>query len=243
MLLVTAAAISASTSGLDLHAVETSALGEDGLANVERRATRAPPPARSGSARTGGPRDPGARSGGRSEVSTSWRPESRRALKVWKNSSRVPSAPGEELDVVDEHHVGAPEAVLEALGALLAHGAHELAGELLDRRVAHAQPASVAVHVAPDGVEQVRLPEPGRAVEEERVVGLSRHLSRGQRGGVGEAVALADDELLEAVLGVEAGSLRRAGSGFGGGVVIRAPVLADYLQHQRAVGAAAGHAP
>ena len=83
---------------------------------------------------------------------------------MWKNSSLVRVRPGQELDVVDEHHVGAPEAVLEALGALLAHGAHELAGELLDRRVAHAEAASVAVHVAPDGVQEVGLPEPRGAV-------------------------------------------------------------------------------
>ena len=40
-------------------------------------------------------------------------------------------------------------------------------------------------------------------MEEERVVGLARGLGDGQRGGVGEAVAVADDELVERVARVE----------------------------------------
>ena len=60
-------------------------------------------------------------------------------------------------------------------------------------------------------MEQVGLPEPWRGVEEERVVGLSRKLGDGERGRVGEAVAVADDELIEAVARVEGSGLRRLG--------------------------------
>ena len=52
--------------------------------------------------------------GRRSQVSTSWRPLSYSALKVWKNSSSVLRLAGEELDVVDEQHVGVAVGVLEA---------------------------------------------------------------------------------------------------------------------------------
>jgi hypothetical protein len=41
------------------------------------------------------------------------------------------------------------------------------------------------VNVVTDGVEQVRLAESGRRVEEQRVVGLARQLGDGQRRGVG----------------------------------------------------------
>ena len=41
------------------------------------------------------------------------------------------------------------------------------------------------------------MPTPGRSVDEERVVGVAGELGDGQRGGVGEAVGVADDELLE----------------------------------------------
>ena len=40
-------------------------------------------------------------------------------------------------------------------------------------------------------------------MQEERVVGLTRRLGDRQRGGVREAVAVADDELVERVAGVE----------------------------------------
>ncbi len=46
------------------------------------------------------------------------------------------------------------------------------------------------------------LADAGGAADEQRVVGLRGHLGDGQGGGVGEAVAVADDELLEGELGV-----------------------------------------
>ena len=61
----------------------------------------------------------------------------------------------------------------------------------------------------------MRLAKPGVTVDEERVVGLGRHLRDGQRGGVCQPVAVADDELLERVLRVE--------------VVARQASLADVL--------------
>ena len=126
---------------------------------------------------------------------------------------------GEELDVVDQDDVGAAEVVLEVLGAVAAHRVDEAGGELLDRGVADAQPRAVALDVVADRVQQVGLAEPGRAVQEERVVRLGRQLGDGQRGGVGEAVALADHELVEAVLRVEpaaGGGVGRPGLGASG---------------------------
>ena len=79
--------------------------------------------------------------------------------------------------------------------------ADELVGELLDGGVADLHPGLVAADVVADGVEQVGLAEARPAVDEERVVGVAGLLGHGQRRGVGEAVAAADDELLEGVLG------------------------------------------
>ena len=45
-----------------------------------------------------------------------------------------------------------------------------------------------------DRLQQVRLAEPGAAVDEERVVGLRRRLGDGERGRVGEPVRRADHE-------------------------------------------------
>ena len=71
--------------------------------------------------------------------------------------------------------------------------------------------------VVADRVQQVRLAEAGRAVEEERVVGLAGQLGDGERGGVGEAVAVADDELVERELGVKLGLVGCAASRAPGG--------------------------
>ena len=55
------------------------------------------------------------------------------------------------------------------------------------------------------------FPEPGGAVDEQRVVRPGRALGDAQRGRVGEAVGRADDELVERVAGVQL----RAGPGVG----------------------------
>ena len=90
-----------------------------------------------------------------------------------------------------------------AVGSL-AHRVDELARELLDRRVAHLQTRAEALDVVADRVEQVRLADPGRAVQEERVVGVAGQLGDRERRGVREAVARADHELVEGVLRVQA---------------------------------------
>ena len=55
---------------------------------------------------------------------------------------------------------------------------------------------------ARDRAQQVGLADTGRSADEQRVVGLRRHLGDGQRGGVREAVAVADHELVEGELGI-----------------------------------------
>jgi hypothetical protein len=54
-----------------------------------------------------------------------------------------------------------------------------------------------------DRVQQVRLAEARRAVEEERVVRLAGQLGDGERRRVGKAVGVADDELVERELRVQ----------------------------------------
>ena len=57
--------------------------------------------------------------------------------------------------------------------------------------------------VVADRVQQVRLAQPGAAVDEQRVVRLGRRLGDRDRRGVREPVGRADDERLEHVLRVE----------------------------------------
>ena len=75
----------------------------------------------------------------------------------------------------------------------------ELVRERLDGRVPDNGTATEGQDVVADRVEQVRLAQARRSVKEERVVGLAGKLRDRQRRGVGEAIAVANDELVEAV--------------------------------------------
>ena len=68
-----------------------------------------------------------------------------------------------------------------------------------------------------DGLHEVGLAEGGGPVDEEGIVDGTGRLGDGAGGGMGEAVAGADDELLERVLGVEVGPRGDAGAGGGPG--------------------------
>jgi large subunit ribosomal protein L34 len=111
----------------------------------------------------------------------------------------------EELHVVDEQDVVAPVAVLEGVDVAGLEGGEELVGEALDGGVADGQPAAVGAHVVADAVQEVGLADAGRPDDEQRVVGLTGELGHRERRGVGEAVGVADHELLEGELRVQAG--------------------------------------
>ncbi len=140
--------------------------------------------------------------GGRSEVTTIWRPPSCSALNVWKNSSSVLVLRCEELDVVEQQHVDVAEAGLEGVGAPTAERVEEVVGEGLAGGAADGQAGAVREQQVGDRAEQVGLADAGRTADEQRVVGLRGHLGDGQRRGVRKPVAVADDELLECQLGV-----------------------------------------
>ena len=109
----------------------------------------------------------------------------------------------EELDVVDEQHVDLAVAPFEARHVLRAHRVDELVHHRLGRDVANALAREELADVVADRVQQVGLAQPGRAVDEQRVVGPGRALGDRQRGRVREAVRGADDELVEGVAGIQ----------------------------------------
>src|SRR5258708_6189534 len=97
----------------------------------------------------------------------------------------------EELDVVEEQHVDVAESALEGLGAALAEGCQELVGERLTGRDADRQCGVVGTEQVGDRAQQVGLADARGTADEERVVGLARHLRDGQGGGVGQAGGVA----------------------------------------------------
>jgi hypothetical protein len=108
----------------------------------------------------------------------------------------------DELHVVDEQDVAVAVAALEGAHGVGADGVDEVVQERLGRHVAHVHGRVVLVHVVGDGVEQVGLPQPRVAVDEERVERPGGFLGDAHGGGQGEAVRGAADEGLERVLRV-----------------------------------------
>ena len=126
---------------------------------------------------------------------------------------------GEELDVVNQQHVGLAVFLAEPDELVVLNAVDVFVGEFLRGNVGDARALLVADDVLADGVQQMRLAQADAAVEEQRVVGLAGRLGDGQGGGVGKVVVVADDEGVEGVLGIEAESwlaaLRSGGASAG----------------------------
>ena len=110
---------------------------------------------------------------------------------------------GEELDVVDQEDVDVSVEMLEALERLSFEGRDEAVRERLHRRVTDCGRGLEGGDVVRDRVQEMRLPESGWSVQEQRVIGLTGRLGDGERGRVRQAVPVADHELVEGVTGVE----------------------------------------
>ncbi len=123
----------------------------------------------------------------------------------------------QEVDVVDQQHVGVAVLRLELVRVLLADRLDELGGEVLRGHVDDLHVVHLVVDRVADGLDEVGLAESDAAVDEARVVRGARVARDGHRGVGGEAVVLADDEGIKRVLAFEA-LVRALGLAFGRGV-------------------------
>ena len=142
---------------------------------------------------------------------------------MWRNSSLRAFLVADELDVVDQQHVGGAEALLERHRVLLADRLNELVHETFGREVENAPPRLAAAQAPCDRVHEVGLAEADAAVEIERVEGEAVDPCDLLRRGMGELVGLADHEFAEGEAAVErrAEPGRRPVLGPGGGVVAK----------------------
>src|SRR5262249_994254 len=108
-----------------------------------------------------------------------------------------------ELNVVDEEHVDTSVQVLEAVQSVPLQCGDEPVRERLDRGVAHGYPGLEGGDVVRDRVQEMCRAETWRRMQEERVVGLAGRFGDSECCGVSQAVAVADDELLEGMPWVE----------------------------------------
>ena len=111
----------------------------------------------------------------------------------------------DELDIVDQKDVDLAVAAAELVDPALLDAGDELVGELLAGRVGHLLAREPRDHLVPDGVHQVGLAESHAAVQEERVVCVTRALGHREARRVRQAVGRADDEVPERVAWVKVG--------------------------------------
>ena len=137
----------------------------------------------------------------------------------------------DELNVVDEEDVELAVAAVERLDLgvirlIEANRVNELVRELFGVNVADLQVGHHRQRVVADGLQQVRLAQPGVAVDKEGIERRSRALGGRQGRGVRETVRGADHEGIEGELWVQ---VRRARVGVrggqGGGVVLLAALV------------------
>ena len=113
----------------------------------------------------------------------------------------------DELDVVDQQQVDPAIARAELVDLALLDARDEFVRELLGRRVHDALAREAGDDLVADRVHQVGLAQPDPAIQEQRVIGMTRTLRHGQAGRVGQSVGRADDEVRERVARIE---VRRA---------------------------------
>jgi hypothetical protein len=93
------------------------------------------------------------------------------------------------LDIIDEQDVYAAIFVSEVLASPLPDSADELVSELFSGDIHHTWPDPYRLPA--DGVQEVSLPQPRAAVNEQRVIAISGILRYSQGGGMGQAIAAA----------------------------------------------------
>ena len=106
---------------------------------------------------------------------------------------------GDELDIVDQEHVGVSVFFFELRGCFFLDGADEFVCEVFAFDEDDIEVRLGAFDFIGDGFHQVSFSEAGSAVEEEGVVG-GRIFGNGDGSGVGELIGAADDEVIEGVV-------------------------------------------
>ena len=109
----------------------------------------------------------------------------------------------QELDVVEEKHVGRPVTALELERRGVLDGVDHLVHEFLGAHEEDPSAGPDGTDVVPDGVHEVGLAQPHAPVQKERVVARAGLLRHRHSRGVSQLVPAPHDERLECVVGVK----------------------------------------
>ncbi|MBT9161006.1 MAG: hypothetical protein DDT26_02303 [Dehalococcoidia bacterium] len=108
---------------------------------------------------------------------------------------------GDEMNVVNEEHICTSILIAKTLGALLSDAGDEVVGELFRGGIDHL--LIILQNELLYGMQQVGLPQPHPAIDEQRVINAPRVFRHPQSGGVGQPIAAPHDERGEGIFGVE----------------------------------------
>src|SRR6267143_1374516 len=108
----------------------------------------------------------------------------------------------QELNVVDHQHVDMTIPLPQIHHFVVSNGVDDLVRKLLGRQIGNPEIGSLR-HIISNGIQEVRLPQPGLPVNKEWVIGFRRLFSDRHTGGVGKLISRSYYEILESILGVE----------------------------------------
>ena len=106
----------------------------------------------------------------------------------------------DELNIVDQEHIGVAVFFLEFRSGLLFDGADEFVGEILALDQNDVEVGLIALDFVCDRLHQVRFSKSAGAVQEKRIVLLCGIVSNGNGSRVCELVGATDDEVIKGVV-------------------------------------------
>src|SRR5712692_3037461 len=108
----------------------------------------------------------------------------------------------QELNVVDHQHVDMTIPLPQIHHFVVSNGVDDLVCKLLGRQIGNPEIGPLR-HIISNGIQEVRLPQPGLPVDKEWVIGFRRLFGDRHTGGMGKLVSCAHNEILKCILWVE----------------------------------------
>ncbi|GAG33035.1 unnamed protein product [marine sediment metagenome] len=111
----------------------------------------------------------------------------------------------EKVNIIHEKHIYVSILLPEIFGLPLPDRLYELIGKLLSAHVEHSQPA--CRHEVSYGMEKVGLSQSDSTVKKQGIIDIPWFFRHTNRRGVGQAIAVAYDEVIKGVFGVKGGGI------------------------------------
>lgn len=122
---------------------------------------------------------------------------------MWEKFFFSPVLPAERMDIVHDQDVDGADLLPEIEHLSILKMVDQVVHELFGGGIEDLQARVLAQGRMPDGVHQVRLAQTRSSVDVKRVIGLGRVLGHRDSRGVGELIAVSDNEIVERIVRVQ----------------------------------------